>query len=152
MKRDDIIVGVVVGEKYAGYDVDINMAATAFIPKSALRYPLKRGDTVSARVDSINEVNEVNIGDIRTFLGGEIIMVSPVKVPRMIGKTGSMMTVLKQGTGSQLVIGRNGMIWAKEGNIELLTKALRKIEDEAHLSDLTNKIKNFLEEKKGESK
>lgn len=153
-RRDDVVIGVVASERFAGYDININGFYPSFIPKSALRNPLRLGDIVSGIVDSVNEVNEISLTNIRTFFDGEIIHVSPVKVPRMIGKNNSMLNVLKQGTLCQFVIGRNGMVWAKGGNIDLLVKALRKIEHESHLSNLTNNINEFLEEekKKGELK
>ncbi len=37
------------------------------------------------------------------------------------------------------------MVWLKGGNIALATTAIRKIEDEAHTSGLTERIKNLLE-------
>jgi exosome complex RNA-binding protein Rrp4 len=44
----------------------------------------------------------------------------------------------------------NGLIWLKDGNIALATEALLKVEREAHLSGLTDTIKNFLEKNKSE--
>jgi len=71
--------------------------------------------------------------------------VTPVKVPRLIGKNGSMLQVLKDGTGSNILVGRNGRVWVKDGNTRLLKRAIQKIEDESHLSNLTNSVKEFLE-------
>jgi exosome complex component RRP4 len=99
-------------------------------------------------------LNEVDLARPRIFFGGEIISVSPVKVPRIIGKNGSMLEVLKKGTGSNVMVGRNGRIWVKGGNIPLLVKAIEKIETEAHLNNLTNRVGEFLDaerKKNGES-
>ena len=145
---DDLIVGIITSERFAGYGVQINSFYDSFISKKEIRDPLKIGDVVSAKISNVNEVNEVDIANIRIFYGGEIIKISPVKVPRVIGKSGSMMDVLKQGTGSSLLVGRNGLIWIKGGDTALAIKAVRKIEAEAHLGNLTNKIEAFLKENK----
>ncbi len=59
-----------------------------------------------------------------------------------------MIRQIAEATGTHIVVGMNGLIWLKDGNITLATEALLKIEREAHLSGLTETIKNFLEEKK----
>jgi len=150
--RNDLIIGVVCGEKFAGYDVDINTLYPSFLSKKVIRERLKVGSIVSAKVMEIDEVKEVDIGNIRVFYGGEIITVSPVKVPRLIGREGSMLNVLKNGTGSSVIVGRNGWIWAKGGDTSLLIEAVRKIEKEAHLENLTNKMEEFLSKKAKNSK
>ncbi len=145
-RAGDLIVGIISRDVYSGYIVDVNSFYTAFISKKELRETLKVGTVVSAKIEEVNEVNDVDLSNIRVFYGGEILSVSPVKVPRMIGKNGSMLEVLKKGTACNLLIGRNGRIWLKGGNYDLLVKAIAKIESESHLSNLTNKVTLFLEE------
>ncbi len=145
-KAGDLVVGIISGDVYSGYIVDINSFYSAFISKKELRETLKIGTVVSAKIEDVNEVNDVDLSNIRVFYGGEILGVSPVKVPRMIGKNGSMLEVLKKGTACNLLIGRNGRIWIKGGNYDLLVKAVAKIEAESHLSNLTNKVTLYLEE------
>lgn len=147
--QDDLVVGVVIGEKFSGYTVEINSFYNSFISKKEIREQLNPGSVISAKTASVNEVNEVELADVRIFYGGEVIKVSPVKVPRLIGKSGSMLNVLKEGTGCSLIVGRNGLVWIKGGDIALAVSAIRKIENEAHLSNLTNKIEAFLKEDKG---
>lgn len=147
--RNDLIVGVVSGEKFSGYDVSINTLYPTYLSKKEIRERLKVGSIISAKVMEIDERREVDIGNIRVFYDGEIITVSPVKVPRIIGREGSMLNVLKNGTGSSVIVGRNGWIWAKGGNIPLLIESIKKIESEAHLDNLTNKMEEFLSKKAG---
>lgn len=142
----DLVVGVVVSETYYGYVVDINSIYYSYISKELLRNSLKRGVIVSAKVKEANEINEADLEDVRVFYGGEIISVSPVKVPRVIGKNGSMLNELKRGTGCSILVGRNGWIWAKGENTPLLAEAIKIIERESHLSNLTNRIARFLKE------
>lgn len=151
-EMDDLVVGIVVSEGFSGYTVDINSFYPSFLNKKELREQLKPGSIISAKISSKNELNEVNLSNVRVFYGGETISVSSVKVPRIIGREGSMLNVLKQGTGSSLLVGRNGRIWIKGGNTELLVEAIKKIEREAHLDNLTDRITKFLEEATKEKK
>ncbi len=128
--------------------VDINSFYHSFVSKKELRDLLRVGSMVSAKVLSVNEVLDAEIGFVRQFYGGQVIKVSPVKVPRMIGKNGSMLDVLKNGSGCQLMIGRNGLVWAKGGDVSLLQRALRLIEENAHKEHLTNSIADFLKQHK----
>ena len=148
--RNDIIIGIVSTETYNGYLIEINSIYKSFISKDMVRDRLQKGSVISAVITNVNEVNEADLDDIRSFFGGEVIEVSPSKVPRVIGKSGSMMQVLKNGTGANIVAGRNGWVWAKDGNIPLLLEAIDLIEKEAHLSNLTNKVEEFLKKKSKE--
>ncbi len=148
-QMNDVIIGVITVERFAGYSVDVNSFYPSFVSKKELREVLKPGSIISAKVMKVNELNEVELGNTRMFFGGEIISVTPVKIPRIIGKEGSMLNILKNGTGSNIIVGRNGRIWAKGGNIDLLTKAIEKIEGEAHMEHLTNRISEFLEKQSG---
>jgi len=147
--RDDLIIGIIAGETFNSYIVDINSIYRSFVSKDDVRYELKRGGVISAIIMSVNEINEAGLEDIRVFYGGEVIEVSPAKVPRIIGKNGSMLKVLMDGSGSNLIVGRNGWVWAKGGNVPLFIEAVELIESESHLSNLTNRIDAFLKEKKG---
>jgi exosome complex component RRP4 len=143
---NDLIVGIVAQEVHSGYLVDINSFYLAFVYQKELRDPLQVGSIVSAKVMNVSETNDVELGFVRVFYGGEIMQVSPVKVPRMIGKNGSMLEVLKNGTQANVMIGRNGLVWSKGGNVDLLRLALHKIEEEAHFEHLTESVKVFLEQ------
>ena len=140
----DVVIGLISGERFAVYGIDINSFYASFIMKKELREVLKPGRIVSAKVTRVNEMNEAELAMPRLFFGGEIIEISPVKVPRVIGREGSMLNILKAGTGSTIIVGRNGRIWAKGGNTDLLIKALKKISSEAHMDNLTNRVAEFL--------
>jgi exosome complex component RRP4 len=145
-QQNDVIIGIVVSEMFSGYSINIKSYSRSFLPKRDLDFFLKSGDVVSVKVSSVNEVNEVDVAYPRQLAGGEIMDISPVKIPRIIGKEGSMLTVLKQGTGSLIVAGRNGRVWVKGGNLKLLKDTIRLIERDAHLEHLTDKVTKFLQE------
>ncbi len=68
--------------------------------------------------------------------GGTILEIRPTKIPRVIGKNNTMVQQIAAMTKSTIVVGNNGIIWLKGGNVALATEAIRKIEDEAHTSGL----------------
>ncbi len=147
-QRDDLIIGIVERLTMKGAMVNINSIYSCYLSADSVRDKLELGTIVSAKVDSVNETNEADLFDTRVFFGGEIISVTPSKVPRMVGKNGSMLSVLKEGTGCNLLVGRNGWVWAKDGDTAKLVKALRLIEKEAHFDNLTVKVEAFLKGKK----
>ncbi len=141
---NDVVVGMVVDEKISGYTVTLNSFYQSYVSKKTLRDPLRPNSVVSAKVMRVNEMKEIEIGMVRVLFGGELLEVSPVKVPRIIGKDGSMLEVLKQGTKCNLVVGRNGLVWVKGGDVKLLVQALDLIQSQAHTENLTNKVSAFL--------
>ncbi len=143
-KENDIVIGLIAQELFSGFLVDIGSLYLSFLSKDSVREPLKRGSIVSVKVIKVNELNEADVGDTRVFYGGEIFSICSIKIPRVIGKNASMLDALKRGTNCNIIIGRNGRIWAKGGDTELLFRALKKIEKEAHMPNLTNKIGEFL--------
>jgi len=150
-RRDDVVIGTVIRAVHAGYEININSAATSFIPRGAFREDLREGDLISAKVSYVDEMRQAELDFPRTIFGGEIFMVTPVKVPRFIGKNASMLDVLKEGTGSTVIVGKNGRVWAKGGDLGLLKEALEFIEENSHKSNLTNTVQDLLK-KKGKKK
>ena len=79
--------------------------------------------------------------------GGMMIDVTPSKVPRVIGKQGSMISLLKERTGCKIIVGQNGKVWIKGENFENEKKAvdaIKMIEEFAHTAGLTDRISGFL--------
>ena len=144
-KENDFIVGFITSEKYYGYTVDINSIYESMIYKRDLRKPLKIGSFISARISRVNELHEAELSNVKVLFGGEIMKVSPVKIPRIIGKNNSMINLIKKYTKSFIVVGKNGIVWLNGGNIGLAIEAIRIVEAEAHLTNLTNRITEFLE-------
>jgi len=107
---------------------------------------LNYGDAVMAKVLSSNEPDRLQITlkdrGLYKINGGAIIEVEPTKVPRVIGKNGSMITTLKKFTNSRIFVGKNGRIWV-DGEIDAIQKiekAVRLIERDAHTYGLTERV------------
>lgn len=82
--------------------------------------------------------------------GGRIIKINPHKVPRIIGKEGSMINMIKEHTGVEITVGQNGRVWLK-GELDGERKAeeaITIIENESFSEGLTEKVKKFLGGKK----
>ena len=66
-----------------------------------------------------------------------------------------MISVIKQETGCQIILGLNGVILVTGKNPEdeeLAMAAIQKIENESHTSGLTDRITQFLKEEKNGGK
>ena len=86
---------------------------------------------------------------LRKMQGGKIIEITPSKIPRVVGKQGSMISLIKDKTGCNIFAGQNGRIWIRGSSTEaekLATEAIQLINDKAHTSGLTERVGAFLEQ------
>ncbi len=118
---------------------------------------LKVGDYVYARISVSNEIKEswISLRDngMRKLETGRIISVKPPKVPRVIGKGGNMINIIKTYTDTKIIVGQNGFIWV-DGEIDNVKKAIdaiRIVEKEAHTIGLTDRMEEYLKKMKGEN-
>jgi len=67
-------------------------------------------------------------------------------VPRVIGKNGSMISMLKRYTNCRIYVGKNGRIWVdgEVDGIRKIEKAVRLIERDAHTYGLTKRVLDLL--------
>jgi len=82
---------------------------------------------------------------------GLIIQVNSNKVPRIIGREGSMVNLIKQETGCEIVVGQNGIIWIKGSKIEdelFAKEVINFVTEKSYLAGLTEKVQEFIKEKK----
>ena len=83
---------------------------------------------------------------------GVIIEINSNKVPRVIGKEGSMINLIKEETGCEITVGQNGIIWISGRKVEdelLAKKAINFITENSYVEGLTDEVKKFFEEEKG---
>jgi exosome complex component RRP4 len=113
------------------------------------------GDIVLLKVVGVDEAKRIQVSmqdhGLRKLTGGMVIEISPSKVPRVIGRNGSMIQMLKNMTGCRIYVGQNGRIWidGELDNIVKAVQAIKLIEDEAHSLGLTERVKKLLEEQTG---
>jgi len=150
--RGDYVLGIVKTLLITGYLLDLNSPYLARLSDRDCREEYKEGDVVAVKLFTVNEVNDASADDPQGFSGGELIEIDPVKVPRVIGRNGSMLATIKEYTKTQIFVGKNGRIYVQEGNTKLAVRAILKICNESHVSGLTERINTFLEkESKGVS-
>jgi len=166
-KVGDIVIGTVVEVGFNGWTIDIKSPYTALLRASdvlsrsfkpqndELSAVLNAGDLIVAKIASYDRAHDPQLTVGEPGLGkitrGQILRVTPTKIPRVIGRKGSMISMIKQETGCQIILGLNGVILvtgkAPEDE-ELAITAIKKIEDESHTSGLTDRITQLLKESK----
>ena len=157
-KKGDVVIGEIDDVRFSMWGVDINSPYSGILPASEVfgreKKELSRvfnvGDVLFLRVVDVDEVKKVKLGlkgrGMGKFRGGILVDITPTKVPRLIGKKGSMINMIKDKTKCKIVVGQNGLVWVKgEKGMEQITKNLIKlIEAEAHTSGLTDRIRDKL--------
>ena len=163
-QRGNVILGKVENVLANGWLIDIGAADTAFLSimevpryvnKDAMEEVLGIDDLVLAKIWSINK-RGIDLSLKSRGLGrveeGIIFTVNSNKVPRIIGKEGSMIKIIKENTGCDITVGQNGSILVKGNEVvdELFAKkAIKFIEQKSFVSGLTEEvIKWFGENKK----
>ena len=157
---DDEVIGQVIDMGPSHWLLDINAPYPA--PLHATESPwrvefgdtarfLDIGDSVICRVLQVDETKRVQVTmrdrGLQRIEGGQIVEVSHSKVPRIIGKGGSMIALIKSYTKTQGFVGQNGRIWI-DGKVEDVmnaVRAIRMIEEHAQATGLTEAVKAFLE-------
>ncbi len=140
----DLVVGVVEEERHVGYEVDIFSPYKGFIFSKRLRESFNQRNILMAEVASVSEVKDVMLSRPRRLIGGRLMLISPTKVSRLIGRNSSMINIIKSKTKCDIIVGKNGGVWIKGDKIQLAIDTIMKIEREAHTKGLTDKIDKFL--------
>jgi exosome complex component RRP4 len=69
----------------------------------------------------------------------------------LIGRKSSMLMLLRDYAGGDLMVGNNGYVWISDkSDIPLLLKAIKLIEHKAHKSGLTDEVAAMLRDERGE--
>ena len=167
-KPGDVVIGDVVDVGVSGWVVDIRAPRLAILratdvlgkpfrpDRTELTKILTVGDTIIAKVKAYDRtrnpiltMNEPGLGKVAQ---GRIVRITPSKVPRLIGKKGSMISMLKRETGCRIIIGMNGVVLVRcksPEDEELLVEAIEKIERESHVEGLTDRVTKMIRRRKG---
>lgn len=160
----DLVVGKIVDVGASNWLVDINSPYPSPLHVNEVPWRVEFGETrkfmsvgdiVLLMIVGVDETKRIRVSmqehGLRKLTGGMVIEVSPSKVPRVIGKNGSMIQMLKNMTSCRIYVGQNGRIWI-DGELDSIVRAvqaIRMIEDEAHNQGLTEKVKALLERSSG---
>jgi exosome complex component RRP4 len=161
-RTEDQVVGKVVDVTGYGWELDINSCFKGYLPGQFvfgrefspathdLSSRFRVGDLVLAKIASFDRSRDPQLSIRGPGLGkipmGELVEISATKVPRLIGRKGYMINMIARETNTELKVGQNGWVvlaGPPEGVVKAV-KAIRMIEEEAHMADLTQKVQNFL--------
>jgi exosome complex component RRP4 len=159
-KEGDLVLGTITMVAGNNWKLDIGGPYQASLhANNALRRPysddiseyMNVGDVVSAEIATFDRQSgpflTMKGRGLRKLEGGMVLDVSPAKVPRIIGRRGSMINMIKDHLRIQTMVGQNGRIWIRAPNtgiLRLAIKAFRTIEEQAHTSKLTDRISEML--------
>jgi len=157
-RRGNTVIGRVEDITFNGWIIDIGGPYSSFLPlaecprfidRNDIREFADIGDVLNLKIWSVKK-GSVDLTLKSRGLGklenGRIIRINSHKVPRVIGKEGSMINLIKNETGTEITVGQNGYIWIK-GELEgekRAEKAIELITQEAGSDGLTEKVEKFL--------
>ncbi|MDH5482774.1 MAG: exosome complex RNA-binding protein Rrp4 [Candidatus Bathyarchaeota archaeon] len=163
----DKVIGTIVEVGFSGWTVDINAPYQALLrasdvlsrpfrpQKDELSQVLDMGDLVVAKIVAYDRAHDPQLTVGEPELGkitrGQIVKITPTKIPRLIGRKGSMISMIQQETGCHIILGLNGVVLITGKTLEdeqLAMMAIHRIEDESHTSGLTDRITKMLKEEK----
>jgi exosome complex component RRP4 len=163
-KIDDLVIGIIQYISGNSWFADINSCYQGMLlgqdvfgrgsypTKSEMEERLTKGDIIFAKIANSDRQREPLISIADQSLGkidsGELVKISPTKIPRLIGKHGSMIQTIEGSTNSTITVGQNGLIVVSCDETNGLLKALaaiRMVDEQAHLVNLTDKVKKMLE-------
>jgi len=163
-KTDDLVVGKIVSHNALSWEVNINSYYPGILTASDifgkdyspsrddLSLKLNTGDVILARIanlgsrDPLITISGENLGKIDS---GELVKISPAKIPRLTEKNGSMIQTIEGSTNATITVGQNGLIILKCDNSAGLKKAIasiKMIDMIQYEVNIEDKIQNILDE------
>ena len=158
-RRGNTIIGTIVDITFNGWLIDFGGATNAFLPvsevpkyinRNELREFLDFGESVIIKVWDVKSKGidvSMKMRGFGKIEGGMIISVNSNKVPRIIGKEGSMVNIIKAATGCEITVGQNGKVWiyGSSAEKELATKRIIDfIVENSIVNGLTEKVEDFI--------
>src|SRR3989344_3201879 len=157
-RRNNVVIGRVTNIMHSGWAVDIDSASEAFLPieesprfinRNEMDQFLDVGDVIAAKIWTVKSrgidltIKGKGLGKLEN---GFIFRIIPSRVPRVIGREGSMVNLIKEKTGCNITVGQNGWIWIQGETTENEIKARRAVElvsEKVHLGGLTDMMEDW---------
>lgn len=157
-RRNNVVLARVTDITFNGWLFDVDYAGNAFLPiaesprfinQHEMDQFLAIGDVAAVKIWSIKgrgidlTLKGRGLGKLE---GGFIFRINPSRVPRIIGREGSMISLIKEHTKCQITVGQNGWVWIKGDSFadELRArKAVEYIADNVHISGLTDHMEEW---------
>ncbi len=164
-KVGDKVIGIITNYYLLSWSVDINAPYEAILMAAgALAKPLEKpgpdlgkflnvGDVIVAVIQKFDRLSNPQLTlkepDCGKVIRGTLVEITPSKIPRLIGKKGSLINLIKKELDVKIVVGHNGRVliigdtWERE---KMAAEIVRKVETEAHVPGLTDRITKIIEE------
>ncbi len=157
-RRNNIVLGRVTDILHSGWLVDIDAASNSFLPlaetprfinKHEMDQFLAIGDMVAAKIWNTTSksidlaMKGKGLGKLE---GGFVFKINASRVPRVIGREGSMINLIKENTGCNVTIGQNGWVWISGQDVDSEIRARKAIEfiaDKVYVHGLTEKMEEW---------
>lgn len=158
----DTVIGIINDIGPSNWMADINAPYPAPLHVSEVPWKVEFGDTsrflnvgdvVLLKILMVDESRKIQVtmkdSGLRKIEGGQLVEIAHSKISRVIGKSGSMIQMLKNMTDCRIFVGQNGRIWVDgdDANVEVAVEAIRIIETEAQSPNLTERVRSFIESK-----
>lgn len=162
-RKGDRVIGVVTDISMGSWSVDIRSPYEATLPASRfstrinpvlddIRKYLKVGDYVYAEIAEFDRFrppvldasSSRELGPIRQ---GVVVAIEPTRVPRVIGRNGSMIKLLNKELDANIVVAQNGYVWVRAKDpttINSAVRIIRMIDAEAYTQGLTSRVEAML--------
>jgi exosome complex component RRP4 len=159
---EDQVVGKVVNVTGYGWEIDVNSCFLGYLPAQFvfgrdfspathdLNSRFSVGDLLLAKIEAYDRSRDPQLSIRGPGLGkierGEMVQISPIKVPRLIGKKGYMIKMIGNLTHCDIMVGQNGRVvlaGPPEG-VSKAVNAVKMVDQEAHMADLSQKIEAYL--------
>jgi exosome complex component RRP4 len=158
-KPNDVVIGTVTDVQGTFWLLDIGAPRWAPLHMTGTPWQVEIGETekflhvgesVVVRVENLDATGRIGVTMLGEGLGklegGSIERISPARVPRVVGRGGSMIQTLTRYTGAQIAVGQNGRVWV-DGDPEAIARvreALRMIEEGGQQHGLTERVDSYL--------
>ncbi len=163
-KKGDRVIGTVTDVNSSIWMVDLNAPFPAVLHVNDVPWRVEFGDTkryidvgdaILVKISNVDELKKIQISmdeeGLRKLNNGQVIEIAPSQVPRVIGRKGSMISMLKNYTDCRIYVGQNGRIWI-DGPLEgqyVAVKAIQMIEEKAQVIGLTDAVEEYLKAETG---
>ncbi len=160
----DLVIGKIIDYSALAWEVDINSCFLGHLPaqdvfgkeftpgRDDLTKRFDKGDVIACRILNFDRTRDplltVADKDLGKISEGELVKIGPTKVPRLIGKRGSMIQMIEHLTRCRIVVGQNGVLvvtGADKDMRDVAVKAIKMVEEGAHTMNLTERVKEMLQ-------
>jgi len=162
-RAGNTVIGQIIDVSFNGWMIDVLAAQQGFLPvmecfgyinKKDLTEVYTFKDLIVTKVRAVKPRSvELTMKEkgLRKLESGMLIKINPTRVPRIIGRAGSMVKTIKDETKCNIIVGQNGLVWIRSDENEVVKeiiakKAIELIVQKPFHEGLTEEVKEFLQD------